>query len=98
MLFEPENHKIEGKFYLIKLETQVGYRGAFDCTVLGVVLGKYDDLDVSSGKSLSVSFYEPLIGTLENVWVGSKLDKFELVEVEEDEYFRYWLDHQEEVE
>ena len=79
-----ENY-IEGKLYFATFDMQIGQRGLWDSRVIGLVEGKYGEMDCPSGKALCVTYADSLTGTIESCWVCNE-DNVVLHEVSEDEY------------
>lgn len=79
---------VDNKYYLVSFNHQTGQQGLYDVRLVGLIHKQYAPLDCPSGKSLSVSFCDPLGEGVQSIWV-SDMDDCQLIEVSEDEYWLY---------
>lgn len=79
---------IDGKYYLVSFDHQTGHTGLYNIRIVGLVDGQFSPLDCPSGKSLSVTFFDPLGEGVQSVWV-SDMDNCELIEVCKEDYELY---------
>ena len=56
--------------------------------MIGLLGGKYEDIDCPSGKVYSVSYVDPLCNTIHCVWVSND-DNPVMIEITEDEWDLY---------